>query len=66
MAKTLLEKLTENTDSEETTATVASGNENQTLSQLMQEMKSHLQDASNDLLQPRAEAVQNLLKKVLH
>jgi hypothetical protein len=66
MAKTLLENLTGTTDGEENTATVASGNENQTLSELMQEMKSHLQGASNDLLQPRPEAVQNLLKKVLH
>jgi hypothetical protein len=33
---------------------------------LMQEMKSFLKDAANELLQPRKEAVEKLLQKVHH
>lgn len=40
--------------------------ENKMLAELMQEMKGHLQDAAKDLVQPRQEAVDQLLKKVLH
>lgn len=33
---------------------------------LMQEMKSSWKEAANDLLEPRSEAIENILKKVLH
>jgi uncharacterized protein (UPF0335 family) len=36
------------------------------LMELMQDMKGVWQDAAGDLLQPRPEAVAQLLKKVLH
>lgn len=65
MGKTLLESLT-NTDPNETTATVTTSDEHKALSELMQDMKLQLENASNDLLQPRKEALDNLLKKVLH
>lgn len=65
MGKTLLQSFTGNTEGNENTVTVASG-EDKTLSELMQDMKSHLDSASKDLLQPRAEALEKLIKKVLH
>lgn len=39
---------------------------NEQLTELMQEMKNVWQEAQGDLLQPRPEAVAQLLKKVLH
>lgn len=39
---------------------------NEQLTELMQEMKNVWQEAAGDLLQPRPEAVAQLLKKVLH
>ena len=33
---------------------------------LMQEMKLSWKEAANDLLEPRPEAIENILKKVLH
>ena len=41
-------------------------NDSEPLIALVQEMKSVWQEAANDLLQPRPEAVAQLLKKVLH
>ena len=40
------------------------GNHSEELSVLMQQMKGYLDNAANDLVQPRAEAVEQLLKKV--
>lgn len=36
------------------------------LVELMKEMKGNWNEAANDLLQPRPEAIAQLLKKVLH
>lgn len=41
-------------------------NNTEQLIELMHEMKAAWKDASGDLLQPRDEAVAQLLKKVLH
>lgn len=65
MGKILLQKITDN-EADENTATVKRVQDNSALTALIQEMKSHLQDAAKDLLQPRKEAVDKLLKKVLH
>jgi hypothetical protein len=65
MGKTLLQSFTGNSEAQENTATVGV-KENKMLAELMQEMKGHLQDAAKDLMQPRQEAVESLLKKVLH
>lgn len=46
--------------------TVESEQRNEQLTELMQEMKNVWQEAAGDLLQPRPEAVSQLLKKVLH
>lgn len=46
--------------------TVESEQRNEQLTELMQEMKNVWQEAAGDLLQPRPEAVAQLLKKVLH
>ncbi len=66
MGKTLLQNFTGNSEANENTATVTGVTENKMLAELMQEMKGHLQDAAKDLVQPRQEAVDQLLKKVLH
>ena len=64
MEKTLLRTTNDNTDVKEKTAT--SENENIALSDLMHQMQKHLEDAQKDLIQPRNEVVEKLLKKVLH
>lgn len=62
MSKTLPETIT-NTN----TAVVKELEKNgEQLIGLMQEMKGVWQEAAGDLLQPRPEAVAQLLKKVLH
>jgi len=62
MSKTLPEKIT-NTN----TALVRDTEQNgEQLIVLMQEMKGIWQEAATDLLQPRQEALAQLLKKVLH
>lgn len=66
MGKTLLQNFAGNSEANENTATVTGVTENKMLAELMQEMKGHLQDAAKDLVQPRQEAVDELLKKVLH
>ena len=66
MGKTLLQSFIGNSEAQENTATVTSVNEKKMLADLMQEMKGHLQDAAKDLMQPRQEAVESLLNKVLH
>lgn len=64
MQKTLLKNLTENTENQ---PVAAKGNEiSQELIDLMKEMKGSWNEASNDLLQPRKEVLDQLLKKVLH
>ena len=65
MGKTLLQSFTGHSEEQENTATVTGDNENKMLAELMREMKGNLQDAAKDLLQPRQEAVDSLLKKVL-
>ena len=66
MGTTQLQRFTGNSEAQENTATVTGVKENKMLAELMQEMKGHLQDAAKDLMQPRQEAVESLLKKVLH
>ena len=66
MGKTLLQSFTGNSEGQENTATVTGVNEKEMLAELMREMKGNLQDAAKDLLQPRQEAVESLLRKVLH
>lgn len=65
MGKTLLQDLTVNNEAHEITATVSVGNEKNALSALMNEMSGHLQDAARDLLQPRPEVIEKLMKKAL-
>jgi shikimate kinase len=62
MSKVLHEKIT-NTNKQ---AAVKQENNSEQLVTLMQEMKATWQEAASDLLQPRPEAVAQLLKKVLH
>jgi hypothetical protein len=62
MGKTLHEKIS-NTNTAVVTETEKNG---ELLIGLMQEMKGAWQEAANDLLQPRPEAVAQLLKKVLY
>jgi uncharacterized protein YfaA (DUF2138 family) len=66
MPKTLLQNITENLPTKHTPQAVNHGDENRALADLMQDMKAHLTNAANDLLQPRQEAVDKLLNKVLH
>lgn len=63
MSKTLPKCLTENEKSAEV---MKPGKEKEVLIDLMQEMKAYWNDAADDLVQPRPEAVAQLLKKVLH
>lgn len=66
MEKALLQNFTGDSDANEDTAIVKDADENKALTALMQDMRRHLQEAAKDLLQPRKEAVDKLLKKVLH
>lgn len=65
MSKTLPTKST-NTPNNKNTVAVKTDNNSEQLVTLMQEMKGAWNEASGDLLQPRPEAVAQLLKKVLH
>jgi len=65
MEKTLLQ-VNNATSSNETTATVTSVDEKRALGELMEEMQAHLAAAQTDLLQPRPQVVEQLLRKVLH
>ena len=63
MKRTLLNETTPNTKK---SAVIERQPETEELIDLMQEMKGNWKEAANDLLQPRPEAVAQLLKKVLH
>jgi hypothetical protein len=65
MSKTLHTKSTE-TPNNTKAAAVKTDNNGDQLVNLMQEMKGAWNEAAGDLLQPRPEAVAQLLKKVLH
>jgi hypothetical protein len=65
MNKTLQKNHTKAT-SKKTPVVVEHENKSEELIDLMQEMKGAWQEAAGDLLQPRPEAVAQLLKKVLH
>ncbi len=65
MSKTLHTKPSQ-TKATKTASEVKPENKTEQLIELMHEMKGAWKDASNDLLQPRDEAVAQLLKKVLH
>jgi predicted ribosome quality control (RQC) complex YloA/Tae2 family protein len=65
MGQTLLQKFTGNSETAENEATVAGIDKNSELADLLSEMKAHLSEASKDLLQPRQEAVSQILKKAL-
>ena len=43
--------------------TVLRDKKNEKLAVVMKQMKSYLSDAANDLLQPRTQAIEQLLKK---
>jgi len=63
MRKTLLKQFTDT----KMPANVMDRNEkSDKLIDLMQEMKLSWKEAANDLLEPRPEAIENILKKVLH
>jgi hypothetical protein len=64
MSKTLHTKTSSKTA--KTASDVKPENNTEQLIELMHEMKAAWKDASTDLLQPRDEAVAQLLKKVLH
>jgi hypothetical protein len=64
MPKTLLKNLSENPKTNGLT-TMTSADENIEMIGLMLEMKKHLNQARTELLQPRPEAIQQLLKKAL-
>ncbi len=66
MGKTLLKKITGSKNKNAAIPVLSSIEDNNALHELMQEMKAHLNDAAKDMLQPRPEIVNNLLKKVLH
>ena len=65
MNKTLQKNLTKST-SKKPAVFVESEKNSEELIDLMKEMKHIWQDAAEDLMQPRPEAVAQLLKKVLH
>lgn len=65
MNKTLQKNLTKTT-SKKPAVLVDSEKNSEELIDLMKEMKHIWQDAAEDLMQPRPEAVAQLLKKVLH
>lgn len=64
MRKTLLKEITY--PSHQKTTTTEDLNASDKLTDLVQDMRAALQEASADLLQPRPEAVARLLQKVLH
>jgi hypothetical protein len=64
MNKTLQKKLTKTT-SKKPAVVVESEKNSEELIDLMQDMKNVWQEAAKDLMQPRPEAVAQLLKKVL-
>jgi hypothetical protein len=67
MEKTLLQSFTGNTETKANTGVVmTSADDKKALSELMQEMKPHLDDAAADLMQPRQKVMDTLLDKVLH
>ena len=66
MHKTLLKKTTENPKKDSGLTTMTSAEENIEMIGLMLEMKKHLNQAKTELLQPRPEVVNQLLKKALH
>jgi hypothetical protein len=63
MKRTLLNDTTPNTKKADV---MEREPESEQLIDLMQEMKGTWKEAADDLLQPRPEAVAQLLKKVLH
>ena len=65
MNKTLQENITKTTP-KKSAVVVESEKSSEELFDLMQDMKGIWQEAASDLLQPRPEAVAQLLKKVLH
>jgi hypothetical protein len=65
MNKTLQKNLTKST-SKKPAVFVESEKNSEELIDLMKEMKHMWQQAAEDLMQPRPEAVAQLLKKVLH
>ncbi|RYD56273.1 MAG: hypothetical protein EOP56_13145 [Sphingobacteriales bacterium] len=64
MNKTLRKKLI--VSKEQIPARMEKENSSEQLMELMQDMKGVWREAATDLLQPRPEAVAQLLKKVLH
>lgn len=64
MKKTLPDNFTLN-KIEKADAAIGSPHEQGRLTDLMKEMGGVLKDAANDLLQPRKEAVKNIIKKAL-
>jgi DNA repair ATPase RecN len=67
MEKTLLQSFTGNTETKANTGVVmTSADDKKALSELMQEMKSQLDDAAADLMQPRQKVLDTLLDKILH
>jgi hypothetical protein len=64
MQKTLLKKFTVENTKAAAAQKLQEGEE--LLTDLVQEMKTCMQEIANDLLQPRPEAVERLLKKVHH
>lgn len=65
MGKTLLKAASKSIVPAENEPAVPA-NDKKTLNELMKEMKSHLDHAAQDLLQPREETLKDLLSKVLH
>lgn len=63
MEQTLLLTFTEHSP-EKPAPVMDKGINSEELSVLMQQMKGYLDNAANDLMQPRAEAVEQLLKKM--
>jgi len=64
MQKTLLKKFTVENTKAAAAQKLQEGEE--LLTDLVQEMKTYMQEIANDLLQPRPETVERLLKKVHH
>lgn len=64
MHKTLLKRFT--VDNTKAAASQKPQEGEELLTDLVQEMKAYMQEIANDLLQPRPEAVEKLLKKVHH
>lgn len=64
MPKTLLKKFTVENTKAAAAQRLQDGEE--LLTDLVQEMRAYMQEIANDLLQPRPEAVEKILKKVHH